>query len=644
MVCAGIFLVYAGILLGTHVFGAVIDSDSVNDLQIEVINDTIVGHSCQLGTYSTNTAADSGDCSGYRLCEPGYYCTLDYERLQCPGGTFGADSGLFTEQCSGLCAAGYYCPIGSTSNTQFPCGGDDVYCPEGSSEPIPVSSGYYTIEGAYTEDGWANLTRTKQVECPQGHFCVGGVRFGCPPGTFNSGFGQTTCDESCPEGYYCPLGSIEPRPCEDASAYCPAGSSRPLVVQPRYYATSSPSAHVRGANLTSAQALCPPGSYCIDGIKYACPAGRYGNVQGEVDPLCSGVCEEGFYCPEGSTRPTQIECGDVDVYCPEGSSMPTPVDVGFYSIGGDSDTTRTDQEQCQPGYWCEAGTRQACFAGHYGSEYGMSSGNCSGPCDAGFFCGEQSTTPTQNVCGGTNVFCPVGSVNPTQVSPGHYTVDPVDGGGFSAERLCGIGRYCQNGTELECLPGYYGSSFGLTEPTCDGPCDAGYFCTSGSTLPTQNLCGGYDVYCPQASNATTPVEDGFYTINLNSAAGEAGISGTDGQTQSAQTQCEPGYFCKNGVKRSCPAGTFGSEAGLTSFECSGVCSAGYYCPPASVSATEVPCGSTNVWCPEGSALPTPVSDGYYTMPEEDVVVVHRSSAETCFTDAVWKQVWDIMVL
>ena len=312
---------------------------------------------------------------------------------------------------------------------------------------------------------------------------------------------------------------------------------------------------------------------------------------------------------------------------------------GFYTVGGNDELTRTNQEKCEEGYWCEAGLRFECFQGHYGADKAMTNGKCSGQCDAGYFCHAQSTSPKQYHCGDKTVFCPVGSFAPTPVSPGHYTIDAADGGdgGMTAERLCGIGHYCQAGVELECAPGHYGSSFGLTAPTCDGQCHSGYYCTAGSTLPTQNPCGGFDVYCPAGSNTTTPVSTGYYTINENSEAGASGTFGTDGQRQSAQKICESGHFCKNGVKRSCPAGTYGEMEGLSTFECSGICAAGYYCPPASTSAQERQCGAADFWCPDGSALPTHAAEGFYTMPPEDVVVVHRSSASTCFADAVWIQ-------
>ena len=75
------------------------------------------------------------------------------------------------------------------------------------------------------------------------------------------------------------------------------------------------------------------------------------------------------------------------------------------------------------------------------------------------------------------------------------------------------------------------------------------------------------------------------------------------------TTCEKGTFCINGIKESCPAGTYGETDGLTSNVCSGLCPAGYFCPEGSVSPT--PCGNSSQYCPEGSSQPRPIPSGYF---------------------------------
>jgi hypothetical protein len=63
----------------------------------------------------------------------------------------------------------------------------------------------------------------------------------------------------------------------------------------------------------------------------------------------------------------------------------------------------------------------------------------------------------------------------------------------------------------------------------------------------------------------------------------------------------------------CPAGYYGSVAGLADSTCSGLCPAGYYCPAGSVNPREKGCGSAEFFCPEGSVLPLRVFEGYYSI-------------------------------
>lgn len=82
---------------------------------------------------------------------------------------------------------------------------------------------------------------------------------------------------------------------------------------------------------------CPPGSYCIDGVRWPCPAGRYGNRRRlELDSTCTGPCSSGYYCPEGSISSRQFPCQNASVFCPPGSGLPHPVGVGYYTFGFNS--------------------------------------------------------------------------------------------------------------------------------------------------------------------------------------------------------------------------------------------------------------------------------------------------------------------
>ncbi|KAH8050282.1 hypothetical protein JL722_11488 [Aureococcus anophagefferens] len=208
---------------------------------------------------------------------------------------------------------------------------------------------------------------------------------------------------------------------------------------------------------------------------------------------------------------------------------------------------------------------------------------------------------------------PAGSAAPTRVRPGHYTVgastlergnaSDADADARVAEVACEPGHYCVLGVKTPCPPGSYGASSGLADVACDGPCAPGYYCERGSATPTQNACGSPAVYCPAGSAAPLPVGAGNYsaaaTAGYAAARGDApgvapsaAAAGTDAaDARGGQRPCEPGYFCAGGVRRPCPAGTYGSAFGETSATCAGLCPPGMFCVEASTEAKPVANGA-----------------------------------------------------
>jgi hypothetical protein len=111
---------------------------------------TVSGYGWYSGVYNLQiTGPEGGDCScppgttlapdgSCTLCGAGQYrdassqtclpCPAGQYSLAgssgctpCPGGTYGASPGASSATCSGQCNAGFYCPEGSTSNTQHKC-------------------------------------------------------------------------------------------------------------------------------------------------------------------------------------------------------------------------------------------------------------------------------------------------------------------------------------------------------------------------------------------------------------------------------------------------------------------------------------------------------------------------------------------
>ena len=102
------------------------------------------------------------------------------------------------------------------------------------------------------------------------------------------------------------------------------------------------------------------------------------------------------------------------------------------------------------------------------------------------YCPESSIKATLKPCGGSNLFCPLGSSTPTTVSSGYYSihpisttttaatgVQPVDYSTQTGQAICERGSYCVSGIKYICPASYYGSELGLTKSTCSGLCAPG---------------------------------------------------------------------------------------------------------------------------------------------------------------------------
>eukprot|EP00808_Paulinella_micropora_P019752 g78202.t1 len=180
----------------------------------------------------------------------------------------------------------------------------------------------------------------------------------------------------------------------------------------------------------------------------------------------------------------------------------------------DSSTTTTTTpipttiNPCPIGMYGSAPSCVGCPAGRYGSEMAASAA-CDGPCAPGYYCPTGSTSPQA-------VPCPEGSWSPLgESSP-----------------------YC-----VACQAGRYGSTEAMSDPTCTGICQPGYYCLDRSTMPNLTVC-------PLGSWSTFG---------------------------------EVSPYCQ-----ACPEGRYGNGISTDS-NCSGPCDPGFTCPERSIS----PKGDTN---------------------------------------------------
>lgn len=503
-----------------------------------------------------------------------------------------------------------------------------------------VPLGYYSVDLSGSNIVNENI-RSAVLPCPFGTYCDRGKKWKCPAGKFGNQIGLSTpaCSGVCPEGFYCPEGSTLPHsyPCaNDSRVYCPLGSDQPYLVGQGYYSVKS-EASVQLAGGYTSQEACPRGSYCIDGIRSFCPAGRYGTNSQSTNASCSGPCRGGYFCPPGSFLSTQVQCDRTDVYCPEGSPQPIPVAVGYYTAGHEGNLTlsatysldgnmfqgwaRDQQNICEPGFFCEKGifsfqeicllvidvfsslpgVRIPCPPGRYGASHGLSTALCDGFCRAGYYCPLGAKSATQQDCGGANVFCPLGSAAPHPVDLGYYTTGGDGVNNRADQQRCNPGTYCVEGVQSLCRAGFYGHIHGQLSANCSGPCDPGYYCPEGSISPTEVLCGDPSRYCPGNSPHPLPVPSGHYSIGGNVSS------------RSAYQVAEEGFYAMDGLLYACPAGVFGAVPGLDSPLCSGRCLIpGYFCPVASVSPVMRFCGDDAHYCPAGTTAPVAVDSGFYT--------------------------------
>ena len=386
------------------------------------------------------------------------------------------------------------------SPVQRYCGGNNYYCPANVVAPIRVHAGFYTADYEYTEcppGQWRELTFNYS------HITVPAV--GLPIVTL---FEKHPC-QLCPEGTYKSVVGNNASLCLPCPTQTSTGSAVSIdsritcrcteVLDPKHvalfdiesrqcvYYTLSEAVLLDASSWVSNTAVtrynqfpCEPGYYCVEGLRYKCPAGRYGERQQETNPLCSGICAAGYFCLEGSSSAYSYQCGGADWICAEGSVRPVQVSVGYYSNEDAPETLRSYETICPTGYYCPGdGRRYPCAAGTYTDREGTVSPECLGPCKKGHYCTSGSSSATQHVCGNSTVYCPRGSPFPTPVHDGFYVAfTGVDGGEqelwdsenttASVELPCEPGYYCIRGIKYPCPPGYFGWRYGMTTKECGG--------------------------------------------------------------------------------------------------------------------------------------------------------------------------------
>ncbi len=619
---------------------------------------------CPIGTYQDEEG--KGDCKGCPqgnycplsnqansgvLCPQGYYCptnTSDYLVFPCPPGTYGASTGLYVStqctQCdpgnyctnygqtsvSGLCAAGYYCTLGSrfsrpiTSAEGGKCTAGQL-CPAGSSAPsictatnicsyeVMASSSVICARGFICGTGltYSNPEGVDATSdyCPVGRLCQNGVTSVCPAGTFmpSAGAGMTGVAEcvTCSLGKYCSVSGLSA-----PDMVCPAG----------YYCLSG--------QTTGTIYSCTAGFYCPEGSfqQSPCPAGKYQDTATQAD--CK-ACTTGNYCPYDSVAGTlTVTICPIGYKCEiDGLERPNMCAIGMYQ----DETGQTTCKSCTTGNFCDRmgmTTPTSCPAGYY-CPVGSTSGKAL-ICSPGYFCPAGATTPT--ICTAGYYCADYGLSAPTDTcSPGYYCLtgskvpNPTDG---IVGAICSSGNYCPDGlTMVQCPIGTYNEKTGAESADDCLQCVAGKLClTAGLSYPTAACTAGMycpgegvELQCPIGYMCPAGVNDPILCL-AGTYQDEAGkdvckdcpvgkycdfVSGI-----TVPVDCPAGYYCPANTPghatHPCPAGYFNPATGKALLSDCQKCTATFYCMYAGSAAVLGPCADGYL-CPEGTIIPNSLS-------------------------------------
>ena len=597
-----------------------------------------IGEPCLAGTFNPNNA--SRDADACIPCTAGAYCQgfgLAAPSGPCDGGYFcnaGSDTPRPEEGSSagGVCAAGTYCPCTLYETPEPVCepvcqspggAGADADSNAAADSGNATDCGEYALECATPEPSVCVRGASEPVSCKAGHYCATRA-LAAPTG-------------ACSEAFYCeagatvgsPSGADETGgPCE-LGHDCPAGTCDELG--------------------TSCPPPCPRGSVAVaPGVCELAPAGYYSDQLAALE--VAGPCDEGFFCPAGSTSPAAPEhvC-PIGHRCPAAAPAPLPCNAGTYQpnegragclvcpAGSFCDLGATEPVVCPAGHACDEGTPSArafpCPAGTFSNVTGLESlGGCL-PCPPGRHCNVTALLAPTGLCAG-GYFCALGSPTPTPTTELYPALTGVDVGGVCPagfecppgsvaptatpcppHKFCGsgtaYGEYCMAGTYaewnttqltsqadcMECPPGLYcreGRNYHYEAPGSSTErvlnlCAAGFVCAGSSPTPTPNASYAFGT---TGDTASWPVPGGVCPRGHFCAAGTA----AGGEVACREWQFNPYEGARDASScLTCNPGKSceGPGANGTAAYAQQPCPAGHYCPRGSESDPKtwhaVPC-------------------------------------------------------
>lgn len=356
------------------------------------------------------------------------------------------------------CLPGEYINYGGIVGPCIECEAGS-YCPEGYSK-VDCSPGSYSKQAA-----------SECTTCPDGEYISTSGNsncLACPEGTFRSSKYSAIACEACPATTY---GNVTSLTTSNCSGLCPAGHACPEgTIDPE---------------------PCENGEWSAEGssICSKCAVGHYG-VGTNSNENCTGLCEAGYFCAEGSTSSKSSKCSQNNplMYCEEGTSAPQQAMDGYFTIGATT-STRTSQEICPTGYKCIGGVLSECTDGTYQDEEGQTECNTCGTCDS-----DQYLEDCDGSSAGECTSCSITLNNVDSLCVATSVFVQCDGTGTSDESACFL---CSNSTLSE-------GSFNIT---------------SSSNATSAQLYSQYESNCLRSTTLTSVTNSGVepWVIGVSAA-------------------------------------------------------------------------------------------------------------------------------
>lgn len=570
------------------------------------------------------------DGSNSNLCGEGHFCPNSSSQLLCPPLSFRPE-GVHATFCTPwddclpgsrvlvsatssrdrtcqLCQAGQFsqstnavackdCPAGwlqrkTNASRCEPCNAtEEEYCPEGSSESMAVSIGYYSWPAS------VGAPKESQTLCVQLiEFCIRGVRktattclpgeathveatlesdricVTCQPGKMSAMNNSIGCS-NCPSGWYqSDAGATECSACYNSAFFCQLGAAEPKSVSAGFYTTPEFASHFTG------ETLCMAGAeFCTNGLRFNCSnclAGEHvrDDCTTTQDRTCSN-CFQGTFsssldspscapCPEGYFQqlPGKSRCENCTSaasFCSSGSIAPQLAMAGFKTVL--QDQVRVRQELCAPGEFCVNGiasncshcsagkrvrndcattndrTCESCFSGTFSSS--IDSPTCT-KCPDGYFQGSNVKTLC-DLC--------------THCEGGQQETSTCENHKNTACQDCGVGEWSPlNASSCYACPAGFSSNL-AKQITCIA-------CPHGTFAGTQRLGA-----CVQCINGQYQSSTGQVVCKFC-----ARFSGTPG-VERVQCTCNDGFVSEDASNASLDCQNC-AEFGVGAFCCGGVLS------------------------------------------------------------------------